>query len=407
MLLLSMAARNAARNVTRTGLTTLIVVAGTAFLVIALSWMNGVFNTLQGTAAAASGHVRVADPDYVAREDLMPLYENIPDSAPLVAAIAAIPGVNGAYPRVATGVTLTVGDEIGDVFGLAVGAPPAYYTEVLDLDAHLVEGRLAVTDREVTLGASLAERTGARVGQEVRVFGQTQDGAMSSIKGEVVGVVRAGNAIIDQQVYLSLDRARYLVDIPDGATEIVVFGDDRDGAERLAAAVAAEAPGLSVQAWSQREPWRGFFTIAGYIRGWMQAIIVFITALGVWNTMMMSVLERTAEIGVMRAMGLSRLGAVVLFVVEALAIAVIGGLIGVALGALPAYYVLEQRGITLGATIVQNVNLPFHTTMHGDFTPQIAAQGFLLALAMALVGSAPPAWRAAAIQPVEAMRARR
>ena len=122
---------------------------------------------------------------------------------------------------------------------------------------------------------------------------------------------------------------------------------------------------------------------------------------------MMSVLERTGEIGVMRAMGLSRLGAVSLFVVEALAIALIGGSLGVALGSIPAYFWLELHGVSLGENVVQNLSIPFSTRAYADFSWTIAGQGFVLALLMALIGSALPAWHAASIQPVEAMRSKR
>lgn len=406
MLLLRLAARNATRNVVRTSLTALIVVAGTAFLVIALSWMNGIFGSLTGTAAATSGHVRLAKAEYVKREDLLPLYENIPDVDAVVSKVAAVPGVEGAFPRITCGVTLTAGDEIGEVFGLAIGAPEAWYTDWLDLDAKIVDGRMMAADDEVVLGQTVADRVDAKVGTDLVILGQTQDGAMSPIKGHVVGIARAGNAMVDQEVFLTLARAQYMVDLDRGATEIVVYGADRSGAVDLRDAIAPLEPGLLVQAWSDREPWHTFVNTGEYIRAWLQGIIVFITALGVWNTMMMSVLERTGEIGVMRAMGLGRGGAVMLFVVEALAIAVIGGALGVAIGAVPAYY-LEVYGVTLGDNVVQNMAIPFSTRMHADLTVHVAVQAFLLALAMAVVGSAPPAYRAASIQPVAAMRAKR
>lgn len=421
MILLSLAARNATRNLVRTALTASIVVFGTAFLVVGMSWINGVFGQLTGLAAAASGHVRVANTAFVKREDLMPLYENLPDTAPVVDAIGKLPGVQGVFPRITSGVTVTAGDEIGDVFGLCVGAPMDWYTEWIDLDAKIQSGRMLQNDDEIVLGVTLAGRVGAEIGTEIVLVGQTQDGSLSPIKGTVVGIAQAGNALFDQQAFVTLEKARYLVDMPGGATEVLVYGEDRNGAEPLRDAIigalgptsggtvdgAAPEQEMVVQAWSDREPWRGFVNTGAYIQAWISGIIVFITALGVWNTMMMSVLERTGEIGVMRAMGLGKLGAVSLFVVEALAIALIGGVVGVMLGALPAYYWLELQGVSLGETVVQNLSIPFSNRMYADFSSDIAVRGFVLALAMALVGSALPAWHAASIQPVEAMRSKR
>jgi putative ABC transport system permease protein len=144
------------------------------------------------------------------------------------------------------------------------------------------------------------------------------------------------------------------------------------------------------------------------MRGVIIGVIVFLTALGIWNTMMMSVLERTGEIGVMRSMGLTAFGTVALFVIEALTIAGMGGIGGVILGGLGGSY-LERYGVELGGDLTQNVDasLPFQTRLYADVTPQILLAALALGLLMAFIGSAAPAYRAASIQPVEAMRSRR
>ncbi|MBA2320519.1 MAG: ABC transporter permease [Deltaproteobacteria bacterium] len=412
MLVLRLAFRNAARNVVRTALTAGIVFFGTALLTVALSWMNGIFGQLLGSSASSAGHVRVVTPGYVSREQLFPLYENIPDSAAVAASLLEVPGVVATYPRILTGVTITAGEEIGEVFGLVSGAPVKWYEERLRLGDDLVDGRLQAegADGEIVLGATIAQRIDAKVGMEVVLIGQTQDGAMSPLKGTVVGVVSAGNALIDQGVFLPLGPVQYMADIGAGATEILVYGEDRDDAGDLAEAIDAAAPfdAWAVEAWSSREPWGSMIAITDVVRGMLQAVIVFITALGVWNTMMMSVLERTGEIGVMRAMGLSRLGAVALFVVEAVTIAVTGGLVGITVGGLGGLY-LEKYGVELGAELTKNLDaaIPFTARLFADVSPEVLATSFGLGLAMAFIGSAAPALRAASIQPVEAMRERR
>ncbi|MEQ1501515.1 MAG: ABC transporter permease [Myxococcota bacterium] len=411
-LILFLALRNAARNVVRTALTAGMVVLGVALLAILFAWIDGVVGSMVSDGAAAMGHVRVVDPDYAAREQLMPTYENIPDAAPIVAAIRAVPGVRGAYARVTTGVTLTAGDEIGDVFGLAVGADPAWYRDGLDLPSKVVQGTWfsdAATG-EVVVGAKLAERTGAKPGDEVLVLGATQDGSPSAVKAKLVGVVAAGNALIDQQVFLPLDRMQYLVDVPGGAIDVLVYLDDLDDAGPIADRIRQlpALAGYTVEAWNTRDPWTSVLPATRTMRGVVVAIVVFITALGVWNTMMMSVLERTDEIGVMRALGLGRVGAVSLFVIEAATIAAIGGVVGVGLGDAFGYY-LETVGVTLGGQVTQNMGgaLPFPQTLYGDVTVATSVQSFGLGLLMAVLGSALPAMRAAAIQPVTAMQARR
>lgn len=411
MLILELAMRNALRNVVRSALTALAVILGTAMLVLAMAWIEGVFDDMLESVTGNIGEVRIVDPDFAAREQLMPMYENIADVGPVLEAVRAAPGVKSAHPMIRTGVTVTVGEEIGEVFAMALGSDPVWYEERLGLRGSLVEGAwFTDAPEEALIGQRVATRTGAKVGDEMVALGVTQDGSISPVKVKVVGIVAAGSALVDQSVFMRIERLQWLTDIPSGALEVLVYGEHRDQAPELAATLATlpATQDLQVQAWTAREPWAGMVGVTGVMQAIISGIIIFVTALGVWNTMTMSVLERTGEIGVMRAMGLTRTGAVSLFVIEALAIAVVGGALGVALGALPAY-ALEIHGFTMGDDVAQNMSadFPMKTTFYADMNWNVAIKGFLVGLTMAFVGAGPPALRAASIQPVTAMRSRR
>lgn len=409
-LLLSMAVRNLGRNRRRTLLTALTVTLGVALLTNALSFVGGVFWGILAQVANQAGHVRVVTEKYAQREQLMPIAENLPTSEPLVTAIAAAPGVTAVFPHIALGVTGAVGDdEIGERFALLHGAPTTYYTDFLDLDGHLLSGAMPAGENDALVGRAFADEIHAKVGSEVILLGQTQDGSPSPIKVNVSGIVDLGNAQQNRQVWVSLERARWMADIPDGAVELLVFGTDYQRADALADSLTSlpALSGLSVTSWDTRPPFNGFLGFAHALHTIAAAIIVFITGLGVLNTMFMSVLERTAEVGVMRAMGLRAWQTVSLFFFEALAIGALGGLMGVALGAPVAMY-MEHRGVNFGeAASKLPATIPVNEIVHPDLTWQIVVGGFLLGLAMAVVGGFLPAIRASRIQPVEAMRSRR
>lgn len=410
--LLKLALRNATRRPMRTLLTAGMVVVGTALLVVCLAWLQGMFGPMLRDATNAAGHVTVVQPGYLKRQELMPLYENLPQTAPLVEAIEAQPGVVEVFPHITAAVTVTVGEEIGEVFALVDGGPKAYFTERRDADADLVEGGRWFEDgaEEMVLGATVAREAGAKVGDEAILLGATQDGSLSPIKGTVVGIVSAGTGVVDRSVFVPLERARWMTDIPDGAIELLVYGAHYDDADALAARLKAlpALSELSVQAWSERPPWSQMGPMVNGIWAFLVFVTVFLAALGIWNTMMMSVLERTDEIGVLRAMGLRRRGAVGLFVIEALAIGVVGSLVGVALGALPAWY-LSTHGIELSEQITANMGgeLPLRATIKAALDGGIFATAFGCGLLMALIGSVLPAIRAALISPVTAMRSGR
>ena len=409
--LFTLAVRNATRKPSRTLLTAGMVVAGTGLLVVADGWITGIFGQIEEALSESSGHLRVVDPDFAARESLMPLYENIAETDPLVAELTSHPEVEAVYPRISAGATVSAGEEIGEHFGLVVGAPNEYFVDRLDAGEALAQGRwLKQVGDELVLGKSLARETGAELGDELVMLGMTQDGSMSPIKGTIVGITSGSNALMNRQVFVSLERARWMVDIPDGAIELLVYTADRGSAAELAEELSA-LPALAdylVEPWDQREPWASMSGMLGSMRFMLMFVVVFLAALGVWNTMMMSVLERTDEVGVLRAMGMTRLGAIGLFVAEAAAIAVLGGVVGTVLGAIPTWY-LAETGLTLGEKLTDNLSgdLPIQSTMYATLTAAILIKAFLLGVVMAILGSAFPAIRAAMIHPVTAMKSGR
>lgn len=398
--------RNLARRPARTLLTAGMIVLGVAALVVSLSWMRGVFGSLLSSSTAINGHVSIARPEFAQRQELQPLQHNLTPSAALVRAVAESRGVVAVEERIVTSVTLSVRDEIGDVFAPLVGANERYFRARLQVADHLVAGHWFSGARgEAVIGAELAAQVGASAGQTLIVLGTTQDGSLSSLKAQIVGIYRSGIGGLDQQLLMPLDDVRYLVDMPFGATELLVYGSDYASAGELAAQLSSKRAlaGLTVQSWSAREPWRSLARSFESIERIIVLITVFVTALGIWNTMMMSVLERTHEIGVLRALGLSRLGAVVLFTGEALSVAVLGGLLGLGLGLYPAWW-LEQHGLSFGDQTAAYANLGLSETMHGRLTVGVVATAFGLGLLMALLGSVIPSVRAASIAPATAMR---
>ena len=414
-MLLRMALRNALRNARRSLLTVLMITLGVALLTVAMAWIDGVLGAALDTAAQNFGPVRLANADYARREQVLPLEANLPVVDPLVKVVASAPGVRAAYPRITMPVTVAAGGELGERFALVQGAPLSYFEDALGLRQRLDAGSWFAGNEDALIGRALADQLGAKVGDELVLLGQTQDGSLAPLKARVAGIVALGNAQQERQVYLSLQQAQWMADLPDGATEILAFGADRTVArglaetlrERVGEAASSEHPALSIRAWDERPPFDSLLAFASAIHTVSGGVIVFITALGVFNTMAMSIFERTAEIGVLRALGMRRREVVTLFLLEALLMAVVGGVAGALLGGAGGLY-LQEVGVDLGEGVnrVSGV-VPIATTVYARVSAGLLGAAVLLGLVMAVVGGVIPAWRASRIAPVEAMRARR
>ncbi|MFT5458076.1 MAG: putative ABC transport system permease protein [Myxococcota bacterium] len=412
--LFRLAYRNALRNGRRTLLTAATVTIGTAFVVVTLSFMAGIFDGMTEGWVEVNGPVRVVTTAYAEREQLRPLHENIAESDPVVATLTRLDAVGAAYPIIRTGVGVSVGEELGEDGAMLTGAPKAFY------DAHVLPGIAfagghwlddASEDEQVVLGSRVARDVGAKVGDEVLLLGTTQYGSMAPISADVVGVV-TGNSAVEGQAFVTLDVARWMVDLPEGTLEIILFPQGEASDRAAASAIAASArqalgPDYSVTPWMEAAIWVQMLPITDGMSTIVSMILIFVMALAIFNTMTMSVLERTGEIGVMRAMGQTRLGAVGSFLAEALMIGATGGLIGVIVGAVPALY-LQTNGMTFGAEILEDMGDDYvmTTVMYGELSVETVAVALVVGLVTALLGAFFPSLRAARIPPSEAMRQR-
>jgi putative ABC transport system permease protein len=407
-LLIRLALRNARRNVRRTLLTMATVLIGTSLVVLATAWLEGIFGGMLDAMAETYGHIRIVDTDFLEKEALAPMYENVPDAEKAVAAAKSVDGVVAAYPRILTGALMAKGEELGEDFGLVMGASADWYVERLKGPEHVIAGTwLTGKKDEVVLGRKLAQQLDVTVGDEVLLLGQTQYGSMSDLAPTVVGVVSA-DVMVDNQAYLNLEDAQWMLDLEGGALEVLVYGAGTDAAtlapiaDQLA--VQPDLAGTTAQMWLRREPIPTMQPMVDGMSGFIAGLVLFITSLAIFNTMTMSVMERTGEIGVMRAMGLSRMGAVALFAVESGLIGLAGGIGGALLGGAAGMY-LQVYGVSLLDQM--GSAYPMTYTFYASVTASNLTSAVMLGIFIALFGALLPAWRAGRIQPVTAMKARR
>lgn len=409
MWIFKLALRNVRRNGRRTALTAATVIIGVALFTVASAFLVGIFENIYSDSTALIGHVRVVDPDFLEREQLNPLYEYVPDAQAIADNIEqSVPGTH-AYPIIKSGMAVSVDDTIGDVFAITTGSTDAWMRDRGTLEDKLIAGAWPDWDEgEMLVGQRIAQMAGLEVGSQIVLFGQTQDGAISPVGGTIAGIVFAGNPMVDKQVFMSLATMQYAADIDDGALEILVYGDDLEDAEALADQISglASVSDLVVEPWTRRSPFDSMVGVTTAMQAVIGLILVFITALAIWNTMTMSVLERTSEIGVMRAMGLGRAQAVLMFVAEAVVIAVIGGVIGMALGSLLSWP-LVHWGYNIGSDVLDDMDvgeMAMSAQLYAKLTPDMLFKGFFVGLTMAIAGSFIPSLRAASIRPVDAMK---
>lgn len=304
---------------------------------------------------------------------------------PSVAIIGKTPGVTAVSPQIRGSAFVERGQALAPVG--VIGVLPGQLSAIAGIEAAIVEGSGSLPADGILIGSRLSRDLGLRVGQVVRL---TSDrGRARSFR--IGGIFTLGIASADRQaVYMNFTTARALFDLPTGISRIevkVAPPTDAAGiAERL-----RRSTGLKATAWTEdnSQLFEGLDAQArtGII---IKAFALITIVVGIASAMLLSIVRRQAEIGIMRAMGASKRLVLSVFVLEGTLIGLVGALVGAGiawLALLPLPPVTEVR----------SGGLPIDRGQ-GDFLLAITLTTLAAALASIL-----PARRAARIDPVEAI----
>ena len=403
--LLKMSARNIMRNPRRTfltgtaiGIVVLIITFGQCYL---FGILNQMFESFISTEA---GHIKIYHKGYPDKEILLPLHLCLNNSSALAKAARRINGVTSVSERLRFFGMIDFKEE--NEFAIGYGIDPEAERDIMHLDQHIVLGNYFTLPRgEILIGSGLAEKFGLNLGDEVSVISPEIFG----INLRVAGIFRYGFDYLDSKVfYLSLTDARYLLDMEDMSSEIVIKVNERDQAPEFVPPLEEEVGKITDLDKIEILPWQaqGFlysmFQTSKYSMFIILFILFFIAGSTIVNTMMMAVMERTREIGMFMALGMKAREVLLSFLFEAGTIAAISGIIGVLLGGILAY-VLEQTGIPIGDA-AKGVPIPFGSTIRPIFYWWSMPIAFFFGLLLTFFATLWPARRAGKLDPAGALR---
>ncbi|TVR33426.1 MAG: ABC transporter permease [Spirochaetaceae bacterium] len=402
----------ALRNVFRNGRRSLLSV--TAVAVAALS-ITLLFALLEGIRADIrhnawnyeSGEVRIRNAEFDRYEYLNPVQYVVPDHRALAERLEQLPQVAALSPRINIPAVSFRGERQISARGIGLDfRMEQEYQE--DLDLIVAEGRLPATGTsEAILGNRLARELGAGVGDTVTFLTQTRARTSNAFTVDVVGLAAFPVAALDRTAFLlPIEAAGHYMRMRDAASEVLLKSTD-GRTEVLKAAVSAllseEGPeGMNVASWTEVSGGYSYLQMADVV---YRIIALFFFLLGstvIVNTTMMTIHERTREIGTLSAMGMRGGQLVRLFFTEATYLGIAGSLAGVLAGAALAVP-LQYTGIDFGAQM-EMVDMDLSTVLYPVLNWRSTVLTFFYSLAVAMLASFVPARRAAKLQPVVALR---
>jgi putative ABC transport system permease protein len=404
--LLGLAWRNTLRNTRRTILTGSAVVVAATAVIFMMAYIKGIVaNVEDAFAINQSGHARITAAGFQERERFMPLYLNIPNAGDVVAAVREYPAVAAALPRIRSAVLANT--DTMNTGALALGIDLAAEHDYLAPQDMLDQGRMPAPGRsEALVGAGLAEKLGLAPGDSLTILGQTAWRSFGGLRVLVAGTARSGMAYLDQSlVILPLDQAQLMAEMPDAVTEILVLARQKAQRDTLAALLRSGVdlpPDVEVTSWRAEGGLLGLIQFAGVVWNFFLVILMAMAGLIIVNTMLMAVLERTQELGMLAAMGMRRRSMMRLILSEGLIIGLAGSLIGAAIGTALALWV-EHVGIDFSAAM-EGTSFPMSPIIYVDWHWTQVLVATILGVATGVLASIYPARRAIKLAPAEALR---
>ena len=313
--------RNIFRQKRRTVLTLMTMTGGFVLSSLSIGWMNGSYSSIiLFFTNNRTGQIQVHHEGYLADQSI---YSTIDNFEQVGSILDSIPDVRTWAPRIYTGALLALrpAGQSSNVFSSSaaasvIGIDPTREQEATGFSAQILEGEmLTVSDADtslsstgqILLGKELAITLEASVGDSLILLSQTANGAVADKRYVVVGTVSTGNTQIDRRTsYITLLDAQNLFALEGEAHEIAVLSRNLDEVDDLTATISGRLSGrnLETDSWKvfAKEFYNGMKADESSLEV-MIFIIVLVAAMGVLNTVLMMVLERRREFGVMKAMG--------------------------------------------------------------------------------------------------------
>jgi putative ABC transport system permease protein len=409
---LKLAARNLLRYRRRTILTATLIVIGVVAVLTFVGVSGSFKNMMIGTITDSMlGHVQVHRRGYVASIDSLPLNLNMGTGMvkQVEEALQSTPGVAAWSARVKFGAMFS---NFAETTSIRVnGVDPereAATTPLLPGRARDVPQGAPILERgEILVPVLLARGLRVKAGDEVVLVATNKDGSVNGktfkVRSELESVTGPGG----RDGYIHIADARELLRITQSeVSEIAVRLASLDDVERTAQAIAGKLgtlknkqgmPAIEVHPWQRLSPFSNIANMIDMLTLFIRVMLVAIVLVSVMNVMVMAVYERIREIGTLAAIGTRPGGILAMFLTEGLLLGAVGSAIGIGLSVVVTAGI-NVAGLTFNFGQQQGLPLVAHLAV-----PQVLAIGAMV-IAIALIASLQPAWKASRMDPITALR---
>ena len=363
------------------------VFIGITVLIVSLGVSNGLDKNMINSILSLTSHINVYSP------------ENIPNYEELVKNIEEVKGVKGAVPTIETqGIIKYEGHGEPYVAGVkVVGYDLDKAIKVMKLDDYIIDGKIDVEDKKsILIGKELAASMGAMVGDKIKLITSEE----TDLEMTVGGIFQSGFYEYDvNMVLIPLQTAQYITYSDETVGRLSVRLDNPYDAQELIYDVARKLPtDLYIGTWGeQNRALLSALTLEKTIMLVVFSLIAIVAGFLIWITLNTLVREKTKDIGIMRAMGFSKKNIMLIFLIQGIILGIIGIILGIIVSLILLYYI-KNYAVDLVSNIYYLKDIPIEISLK-EIAIIVGANFIVI-----LISSIFPAYRAAKLENVEALR---
>lgn len=400
----SVAWRNVWRSKTRSvvilAAISLGVFAGVYTIAFMLGWLNQRVNSVINTEIS---HIQIHHPDYLQTNEV---HDYIPDIYSVQKSIAARPEVKAVSARLLATCMISSA-ETGSGVQL-IGIHPDNESKVTNIHEKIVDGKYfeGVSRNPIVIGKSLADKLKVKVRSKLVITLTEMDGTLTGGAFRVAGIFQTANSTYDEmKAFVRTSDLQKLIKIDENTGhELAIYMNENNTEDHIAGELESEYPDLQVMTWTEIMPDMKMMNESMNLMMYVFVVIILLAlGFGIVNTMLMVILERIKELGMLMAIGMNKLRVFMMIVLETVYLSLTGGVVGIIL-ALILTGITNKTGLNLSMWSEGLNSLGFDAIIY----PEIGFDSVIVVTVMVIItgviAALYPARKAIKLNPSEALR---